>query len=489
MWAISVWDDNNKRLYISRDKFGEKPLFYLRKKNSIFFGSQINQIKILSNIKTPIDKEKIKSFLLAGYKSVFKDNKSFFKEIKSVKPGYTYVFEKNNLSKFKNWNLNYRPNSKLKIDDIIQHSRELLVNSVKKQLNADRSVSILLSGGIDSAGIASIAHKVLNKKITTYSIISNDIRYNESQNIDIIKKDLNCKNIKINTNEIKKNDLLKELIKNIKYNSRPVLTLSSFVSSFLYRVIAKDGHKVTLSGVGADEIYAGYYDHQLYYLNTQKKNKNFKEYLKNWEKDIKPFTRNPFLKNQNYILNNKNFRKYIYFTNPKLKNFFKKKIKLKFTEKYFCSDVLRNRMLNELFFEIVPKILQEDDGNSMNNSLENRSPYLDKSLSEFLYTVPTKFLIKDGYNKFILRETLKGICSETILQDKKKVGFNVGFNEVFNLNKKNEVKDILLDTNSDIYDFINISDIKKLLGKKNFLNSESKFMFDFLNCKLFMDLN
>ena len=66
--------------------------------------------------------------------------------------------------------------------NICLYFRIVLINSVKSQLNADRSVSILLSGGVDSAGIASIAHKVLNKKITTYSIISEDIRYNESNN-------------------------------------------------------------------------------------------------------------------------------------------------------------------------------------------------------------------------------------------------------------------------------------------------------------------
>ena len=100
--------------------------------------------------------------------------------------------------------------------------------------------------------------------------------------------------------KIFKYDLIKELEKLIQYKSGPVLTSSSFVGSFLHRLISKDGHKVSLSGVGADEIYTGYYDHHLFYLNTQKKSKIFNTAFQDWEKSIKKFTRNPFLKKSKF---------------------------------------------------------------------------------------------------------------------------------------------------------------------------------------------
>ncbi len=489
MWAIIIWDDNSKRLYFSRDKFGEKPLYYFRNNKSIYFASQIKQIQILSQTKTKIDNEKIRKFLLGGYKSVFKDNKNFFKKIKTVEPGHTYIIEKENIHKIKNWKLNYKPNNKLSIDEIISNSRNLLINSVKKQLNADRSVSILLSGGVDSAGIASIAHKVLNKRVSTYSIINEDKRYDESKNIEIIKNDLGCENNQLNIKEIFKYDLIEELEKLIQYKSGPILTSSSFVGSFLHKLISKDGHKVSLSGVGADEIYTGYYDHYLFYLNTQKKNKIFNTAFQDWEKSIKKFTRNPFLKNPNFILKNKNFRRHIFYTNPDLINYFKIKKKIDFFEKKFSQDVLRNRMLNELFYETVPKILSEDDNNNMINSIENRSPYLDKNLCEFMFSVPTKYLIKNGFNKYILRESLKEICNKNILQDKIKMGFNATFTDLFNFSKNKKLKNLLLDPKSSIYNIMDYKKIQNLITKKVMLNSESKFIFDILNCKIFMDLN
>ena len=83
-----------------------------------------------------------------------------------------------------------------------------------------------------------------------------------------------------------------------------------------------------------------------------------------------------------------------------------------------------NKMLNELFYEVVPVILKHDDMNSMYYSIENRSPYLDHNLVEFMYKVPTKYLIKNSYQKRILRDTSKNILNEEIRLNRRKYGFN-----------------------------------------------------------------
>ena len=117
----------------------------------------------------------------------------------------------------------------------------------------------------------------------------------------------------------------------------------------------------------------------IYFIFCLKKNNEFNKLFYNWKKYIKPLVRNPFLNNHKYILTNKKFREHIYFTNKNIGNFFKTK-KKKFFEKNFCSDPLRQRMLNELFYETVPVILNQDDNNNMINSVENRSPFLSKKL-------------------------------------------------------------------------------------------------------------
>ena len=487
MWAAAIWNDKEKKLYLARDKFGEKPLYYFSENGSLFFGSQIKQIEILRQKNFLINTEKVSNFLLLGYKNSFKNNKSFFKGVSQIDPGQVYVFDKEKLIKKKYWDLNYVQNPKLNFQDIINRTRELLIESVDNQTHADTSVAIMLSGGVDSATIASIAHKVLNKKITTYSIVNSDKRYSEINNINATVKDLNCANIKLDIKKLYKKNLLDELIKKVHYNYAPLLTITSFASSFLHKKISEDGHRVNLSGVGADELLSGYYDHHLFYLLSQKKNNEFNKLFYNWKKYIKPLVRNPFLNNHKYILTNKKFREHIYFTNKNIGNFFLKPKKQNFFEKNFCSDPLRQRMLNELFYETVPVILNQDDNNNMINSVENRSPFLSKKLSEFLYTVPTKYLIKNGYNKYILRESMKGICNNKILKDRKKIGFNTPFEDLFNFKTNNDLKEFILEKKSSIYDIIDRPKVIKILNKKNLLNSESKFVFSLLNCKIFMD--
>ena len=142
-------------------------------------------------------------------------------------------------------------------------------------------------------------------------------------------------------------------------------------------------------------------------------------------------------------------------------------------------------MLNELFSESVPVILHEDDLNAMYYSIENRSPFLDKNLFEFCYSIPTPYLIRDGYNKKVLRDSMKGIVPECILGNRRKVGFNAPLFSFLNIHET-EVKDYLLD-DGPVFEFVQKEKITALIEKEYLLNSESKFLFSFLCFKIFLE--
>jgi len=141
-----------------------------------------------------------------------------------------------------------------------------------------------------------------------------------------------------------------------------------------------------------------------------------------------------------------------------------------------------------MFHEITPVILHEDDLNSMYYSIENRSPYLDPALFDFAYKIPGKFLINNGFSKFILRQAMKGILNDKVRLDRTKKGFNTSFYSIFNIDDKN-FYDYLLDPSSDIFQIINRNMIKELFNKRNTKNSYSKFLFNFINSKIFLDQN
>ena len=144
-------------------------------------------------------------------------------------------------------------------------------------------------------------------------------------------------------------------------------------------------------------------------------------------------------------------------------------------------------MLNELFYESVPVILKEEDLNCMNNSIENRAPYLDKSLIEFLFTIPTKMLIRKGFTKFLLREVSKKFVSKEILYDTRKVGFNYSINSVIDLKSKNFYKSYITNKNP-IFKFLDIKKMRNAVKSDEILEKNEKFFFNFINASIFLKL-
>ncbi len=150
---------------------------------------------------------------------------------------------------------------------------------------------------------------------------------------------------------------------------------------------------------------------------------------------------------------------------------------------YYCYDTLRNRMLNEMFHEMTPVALFEDDLNSMYYSIENRSPFLDTKLFEFVNTIPTQYLIQNGYGKAILRDAMKGLVPDFVLKERRKMGFNMSLNKIFDF-KKNEK---WIFNASPVWDYYKKEKIKALMDKNNFDGEENKFLWGFLNTKIFLE--
>ena len=124
----------------------------------------------------------------------------------------------------------------------------------------------------------------------------------------------------------------------------------------------------------------------------------------------------------------------------------------------------------------------------MKYSVENRSPFLDKKLVEFAFSIPEALLIQKGYGKYILRESLKGILNDKVRLDRKKKGFNASINSLINFENK-ETKDYLLNSSSAIFDLVDAKKFERILKNKYFPNHMSKFIFNFLSAKMFMESN
>ena len=211
-----------------------------------------------------------------------------------------------------------------------------------------------------------------------------------------------------------------------------------------------------------------------------------KKNINDWKKFILPVIRNKDLKNPYRFIKNPNDRKNIYDNYDKTLNLTKFKVSSNFKEEKFTSNLLRNRMHNEIFYETTPVTLRHEDLNCMQYSIENRSPFLDSKLYEFANTIPTKYLIQKGYQKFILRETFKKRMHKNIATDRAKVGFNASFN-LFIQNEKKSQLDKFFNEKSIINEFVNMRKISSLINNKKNTADIQKFLFNIMNIKIFLD--
>ena len=488
MWSFAIWDKKQKSLFLSRDPFGEKPLFYFHDSHGFFFGSEIKFIRSLCKTNFKKNYNLLQDNLFLGYKSLNKSNATFYDNIFSLEQGSNLIVDFNlKIKKKKYWSPNFNINYKLKSEEASEGIKHYLVNSLKLRMRSDVPIAFCLSGGMDSCLLASHAKKTLKKDISTFSIIDHDERYNEKENINEVVKDLDTNShlIYIDTKKEEFIDRLKNLT---IYHDSPIATLSYYVHSFLSENISKKNYKVSISGTGADELFTGYFDHFLLHLKTIEKTDYFESNLNDWKKHIMPKLRNDYLKDPLLYIKDPNNRDLVYEKNFNLLKFSKKKIKTEFFEVNFCDELLRNRMMNELFHEVVPVILKHDDLNSMYYSIENRSPYLDRDLLEFSLTIPPEMLISDGFQKKALRDSAKNVLNEKVRNDKQKKGFNASISSVLDL-KNSENIDIIFDKKSEISELIDLEKVKSEIDKKIIPNHISKLIFSILSTKIFLEQN
>jgi len=495
MWSLAIFDRKNNKLILARDRFGEKPLYYSVKSDGVYFSSDIRVIKLLSEKQFELNYSRLIRGVVCGYRSLYKDPKeTFYKKIYQISPASYVEIEENLEFNIKSYWRIKKKQKELKIDDkeLIDEAQNLLFNSVKIRLRSDVPLAFCLSGGVDSGALVSIAAKKFNMNVNTFSIIDNkDSRYSEKINIDKVVKDVSSNHTEINLENIRNNKNTMNKIRDlVDYKSGPIPTITWLLHSYLAEHISKKNCKVAFSGTAADEIYTGYYDHHLQYLYDNRNKDKINIYKSNFEKFVNPLIRNLDLKKNDLYIKNVNFRDHIFDNSKEFLTLLKSDLQFdfQFREKKFTDTLFKNRSLNELFHETTPVFLSEDDTNSMYYSVENRSPYLDTNLFNFIYSIPTERLIKNGYAKYLLRESVKNILDEDVRNDRYKKGFNSSITSIFDFSDKNFMEEIL-NKDSQIYEFFDFEKIKKIFKKDINLNHYSKFIFSFINAKIFLDKN
>lgn len=488
MFSIAVIDENSRVLSLARDFFGEKPLYYSSHNGLLAFSSEPKTIFKILKLSPELDVERLSSVLVNGYKSIYKKEHEFFTGIHRVQAGHIVQFDYNNVSVSRKFRYKQIPliraNNYETRGNVLKKIKKVVIESVGRRLESDVPISICLSGGIDSGIVAAIAKKEFGVSLDAYTLASKDPRYSEQESASEIAKFLGINHTVVEIPTFGFINRLKELI---RYHDAPIATISYFIQSFLMEKIKEDGFKVSLTGTGADEIFSGYYDHHLLYLAEVKTRSEelFIQSLQAWKTNVLPIVRNPIYRESDLYIKNPNYRDHIFDSAPLLKFLLKEDSAEEFQEHKFTASLMRNRMLNELFNEVVPVILKEDDRNSMRYSVENRSPYLSYEILSEMMKVDTVELIKEGKTKSILREAFNEYLPTQIINNHQKIGFNAGFSELCETNSI-EFQEFIND-DSIFWTIVNKEsalETLQSLGKADYLD---KAAFNIVSSKVFVD--
>lgn len=484
MWALAVYDEDDGTLLISRDRFGEKPLFIYEDQTGLYFASQAIFIFALLGRRLPVNMNHLLRYLVNGYRSLYKTGDTFFTGLKELKAGRCLTVGPEGKSDSERyWTPRRSIIGEMTYEDAVAGARDRLIRTVETRLRSDAPLAFCMSGGIDSNTLISTAKRVFDYDVHGFTIVNKDKRYDEQDLVDSAVKELGVRHTSILTEPSGFLEGLEELV---RYHAAPVYTITYYAHWLLMRSIAGQGYKIALSGTGADELFSGYYDHHLMYLREVRHIPEvYETALSNWKRYLAPEIRNPLLRNPDLFIDNKNERDHLYSDAGVFASFIRGGFVESFTEDNYDDDLLRNRMLNELFHESVPVILHDDDLNSMFYSVENRSPFLDRNLFEFCYNIPTRHLIGQGYNKKILRDAMKGIVPDAILAERRKVGFNAPISSFLDFDNA-ELKSYLLQ-DSPVFELVRKEPIEKLFSNRARAENESRFLFGFICARFFLE--
>lgn len=422
MFAFAIWDNNSKKLYAARDRFGIKPFYYYKDDNQLIFASEIKAIVKNKSVDTSIDFTSVADFLVYRF---IPAPKSIYKKIYKLMPAEFLEYDYNNHSIHTKsyWSLIAKENKETDYNEILIKTQKLINDSIKEHLMSDVPLGVFLSGGYDSSTIVHFMNK-LGYPVQTYTIGFKDWPKSEHKHAKMIADIFQTQH---HEKILPKN--LGEDLSKIMYHYDEPLGGSSFMPTFEISNFASRDATVLLGGDGGDEVFAGYnWHYRLMRTNNSirsriknllyKKDFLLEGYFKqmNWSGFSYQEMHSLFNDNLNNSYNPSNLWLYKQYDQPEL------------------SDIKRLQRLDLKTF--LPEVIcQKVDRASMAHSIEVRVPFLDHDLVEYVYSLNPKHYYKQGIKKKLLFDIIKDHLPKEILE-KRKQGFGAPINKENNFSSK-----------------------------------------------------
>jgi asparagine synthase (glutamine-hydrolysing) len=439
MFAFAIWDEQEKEFFAARDRFGEKPFYYIWKQDLFLFASEIKAFWALG-IGKAFNRRMLFNFLTIGYT----DNptqpvETFYEEVNKLPPAsFIQIKTAQGLSMVieRYWDIDVEgQNDSISDKEAIDQFQEIFLTSIQRRLRSDVPLGTSLSGGVDSSSIVATIQKSQKSlsaghggkvKSQTFSAIFPAFEKNEEKYVDEVAKQFSLESFKtiIADNEVS------SLFENIvRQQDEPFSSASALPQYKTFELTKQNSVKVLLDGQGADETLAGYHKYYKWYwqelfrkrkLLISKELKKAKQLgvnetfgIDNVIAALFPDFASVFLERQ-YLLHA-----------LKQEDLTREFVRLQSKEAYYTTPAIFS-LNGVLYFNTcmhgLEELLRYADRNSMAHGREVRLPFLSHELVEFLFSLPSNFKIRDGWTKWILRMSMESDLPASIVWRKDKIG-------------------------------------------------------------------
>lgn len=438
MFAFAIWDENLQRLFIARDRFGEKPLYYISTKHSFLFASECKALWRAGVSKAPNHLMLLNYFVNGHTQNAVDGTLTFFKEIFQLPAAHygIYDYRERRLLLQQYWDLDRKTEKRMSKEEAVAEWLALFQKSVMRRLRSEVPTGTSLSGGLDSSAVAAMIAAVQKKSVEknhysrhAFTAVFPGFEKNEQQYAETVAKALQLHHHTIVPDA---EGLLKEWEKLCYHQEQPFTSASVYVQFKVMELAQQQGVTVLLDGQGADETLAGYSKYIHRYLQEllvrmqwgkfQQEKKSFQQHRMPFEWSMKHYA-SAFLPLMSSVSLEAKERKRI-FNHPHLSRDY---IHGHY-DKYFSVYKPPVSRLNDiLYFNTMQQGLNEllhyADRNSMAFGRELRLPFLSHELVSFTFSLPAEYKMQEGFSKWILRQTIAPFLPKEIVWRTDKIGF------------------------------------------------------------------
>ncbi len=471
MFAFAIYDKRKSSLWIARDRFGIKPLYFTQDTKSFVFGSTLDVIMSNMNNKAEIDKNALYLYMLCSF---VPSPNTILKNVLKLEPGYYLTIENNIIKKERYWSINEDTKLNKK-----ENNLKMLQSSILSHSISDKPIGTFLSGGIDSSIITKLYSTISSKDLLhTYSA-----DFIEKDNQDLIYSKLVSKNINSKHTNVKlDNENFIECLDELSdYLDEPVYDSSMVASYILSKKAYSDGLRVLMAGNGADEIYGGYKRHYKTFKNS------FSGSLWFLSTKILCFIAKSLGISQHKILQLKfkyisyivdysgiNLDTFLKITNDSIMSTANQKLDNYLKLQSYNTNMTKSNMITDFKSYLLDNGLSILDKTTMAASIEGRVPYLEKNIVEHCLSHENSSTATTYNNsKIILRDMLKSLGLE-FLYTRSKSGFNQPLSNLFiNKKYKNKVIEEIRLADDVLSKYINITTLIHIIENRSKINTEN----------------